>query len=251
MSGTIYPCLPSAFIVYVDESGDHSLESIDSQYPIFCLSFCCFNKDAYARKVTPQIRILKFETWGHDMFIFHESEIRKKRGPFSKMGKSAREVFMHRLSTIIEESEFLLFSIVIDKRKLITKYSKPTHPYYLAMEFGLERLFRFLKQQNQDDRVTYLIFESRGAKEDKELELQFRRVRDGENYFRKYLPFEIHIADKKTNSEGLQFADLTARPIGLSVLYPDRKNRAMEVLENKFYRDNMGNVSGFGLKVFP
>ena len=29
------------------------------------------------------------------------------------------------------------------------------------------------------------------------------------------------------NSEGMQIADLTARPIGLSVLRPDQKNRAM------------------------
>jgi hypothetical protein len=59
---------------------------------------------------------------------------------------------------------------------------------------------------------------SRGAKEDKELELEFRRICDGANFFRKPLPFDIIIVDKKTNSEGLQLADLTARPIGLSVL---------------------------------
>jgi hypothetical protein len=29
----------SDYIIYVDESGDHSLESIDSEFPTFVLSF--------------------------------------------------------------------------------------------------------------------------------------------------------------------------------------------------------------------
>ncbi len=93
--------------------------------------------------------------------------------------------------------------------------------------------------------------EARGAKEDAELELEFRRIRDGANYFHRPLPFDLIIADKKTNSEGLQLADLTARPIGLTVLRPDQPNRAAEVLEGKFYRDKTGGKLGMGLKVFP
>ena len=93
--------------------------------------------------------------------------------------------------------------------------------------------------------------EARGAKEDKELELEFRRICDGANFFHKPLPFDMIIADKKTNSEGMQFADLTARPIGVSVLRPSQQNRAMEVLDGKFYRDGGGNKSGMGLKIFP
>lgn len=57
----------SDFIVYIDESGDHSLESIDPEYPVFVLSFCIFRKSDYAEKVTPAIRRLQFDTFGHDM----------------------------------------------------------------------------------------------------------------------------------------------------------------------------------------
>ena len=35
----------SHFIVYVDESGDHSLTSIDRQFPLFLLNFCIFIKE--------------------------------------------------------------------------------------------------------------------------------------------------------------------------------------------------------------
>ena len=48
----------SDYIVYVDESGDHSLESINPEYPLFVLSFCIFRKDAYACTMTPAVRKL-------------------------------------------------------------------------------------------------------------------------------------------------------------------------------------------------
>lgn len=161
------------------------------------------------------------------------------------MGKTAREDFMSTLTEIIDQADFKFFAVVIDKQRLVSKYSNPSHPYHLSMEFGLERLYRFLNDKNQDDRLTHVVCESRGKKEDYELKLQFRRIQSGDNYFRKPLPFDIIIVDKKVNSEGLQLADLMARPIGISVLNPSQPNRARDILEKKFYRD------GFGLKVFP
>lgn len=241
----------SDFIIYVDESGDHSLESIDPEYPVFVLSFCIFRKSDYVTRVTPAIRQLKFATFGHDMVVLHESDIRRKRGAFSQLSREPREAFLNRLTDIIGEADFQLVAVVIDKRKLKERYSRPAHPYHLALEFGLERIYRLLKEAGQDDARTYLVCEARGAREDAELELAFRRIRDGANYFQRPLPFELILADKKTNSEGLQLADLTARPIGLTVLRPGQENRAAAVLEDKFYRDKAGNKMGMGLKVFP
>lgn len=59
----------SDFIVFVDESGDHSLTSIDAGYPVFVLTFCIFRKKYYSEIVTPGLRMLKFETFGHDMIL--------------------------------------------------------------------------------------------------------------------------------------------------------------------------------------
>lgn len=121
----------------------------------------------------------------------------------------------------------------------------------MALAFGLERIYRLLKDADQDDARTDIVCEARGPKEDAELELEFRRIRDGANYFHRPLPFDLIIADKKTNWEGMQLADLKARPIGLTVLRPEQANRAAEVLERKFYRDCAGNKLGMGLKAFP
>lgn len=203
----------SDFIVYVDESGDHSLESIDEGYPVFVLSFCMFRKTDYAGRVTEAVRRLKFETFGHDMVILHEQDIRKKTGAFARLGKVARERFLGALTDIVAAADLKLFAVVIDKRRLTARYTLPENPYHLAMGFGLERIYRTLKGDGADQLLTHVICESRGRKEDAELELEFRRIVDGANFFNQRLPFELVIADKKTNCEGMQLADLTARPI--------------------------------------
>ena len=64
------------------------------------------------------------------------------------------------------------------------------------------------------------------------------------------LNFELIFADKRSNSAGLQLADLVARPIGMSVLRPEQQNRAFEALQEKFVQQN-GRTHGWGLKVFP
>jgi hypothetical protein len=68
------------YIVFVDESGDHGLTSIDSGYPVFVLCFCIFSKAHYSNKVVPKLKAIKFQTFGHDLVILHESDIRNKRG---------------------------------------------------------------------------------------------------------------------------------------------------------------------------
>lgn len=80
-------------------------------------------------------------------------------------------------------ADFQLAAVVIDKRKLRDRYKRASHPYELAMEFELERIYRLLKGAGEDDALSYIVCEARGHKEDAELELEFRRNRDGANYF--------------------------------------------------------------------
>ena len=62
---------------------------------------------------------------------------------------------------------------------------------------------------------------------------------------------DIRFMDKKHNSTGLQFADLVAQPIARRVIAPDQPNRAYDIIEKKFRKDGKGNVTGYGLKIFP
>lgn len=240
----------SDYIVYVDESGDHGLTTLDPNYPLFVLAFCIFAKKTYTEQVVPAVQQLKFQHFGHDLVILHEHEIRKETGDFSCFrNRQEKMVFLEQVSAIIEQADFSLVACVIEKQKLLQRYQVPNNPYHLALAFGLERVYRYLQSKGQDDRITYIVVERRGRKEDDELELEFRRICDGANWFNHPLPLAIRFADKKTNSTGLQLADMVARPIGMSVLRPEQPNRAYEILNRKFY----GSAEGqrWGLKCFP
>lgn len=238
----------SNYIVYVDESGDHSLDSINPRYPLFVLVFCVFEKDKYAQKVIPALSTLKISAFGHDLIVLHEQEIRKKTGAFNQLNLQRRENLIQALSNLIAETDVVLIPIVIEKYALKQHGPDPTHVYHLAMQLGLEKLYQFLQRRDQHNGLTHVIFEARGRCEDVALELEFRRICDGQNSLQRKLPFEIVIADKKTNSVGLQLADLAARPVGLSVLRPDQPNRAFAILKDKIYQEDKGQSEPF---IFP
>ena len=80
----------SKYIIYVDESGDHSLRSIDENYPIFVLAFCIFDKMHYSEAIVPAFEKFKFKYFGHDQIVLHGNEIRKEKGPFN-IFRSAEE----------------------------------------------------------------------------------------------------------------------------------------------------------------
>ncbi len=247
----------SNYVVYVDESGDHGMQTLDANYPVFVLAFCIFHKRYYCEKVVPALEKFKFNHFGHDLVVLHEHEIRKEKGAFNFFqSRQHQQGFLNELTEIIETSNFILVSCVIDKAALKDKGGTIPNPYHLALGFCLETLYEFLQEKNQDGAMTHVLVECRGKKEDNELELEFRRMCDGENRLGISLPFNIIFADKKVNSAGLQLADLVARPIGMSVLRPMQENRAFDVLKKKFFcsggRENVGEgFENWGLKIYP
>jgi hypothetical protein len=221
----------SNYIVYADESGDHSLGSINPEYPVFVLSFCIFEKEHYRTCIMPALTRLKFEHFGHDMVVLHELDIRKRLGFFARMNKEGRVGFVEGLGQVIQHADFTLVAVVIDKKKLCDRYNRPPNPYHVAMTLGLERVYWFLNEKNEGYLTTFVVFEARGKKEDTELELEFRRVCDGANGCGTRLPLDIVFASKQVNSTGLQ-------------------NRAFDLVRNKF-RQDAGEIDEAGLKVYP
>jgi hypothetical protein len=239
------------YIVFVDESGDHGMETIDSSYPMFVLAFCVFEKESYATRATPSVTRFKFRHVGHDQVILHETDIRKNRGPFTLLrDPNRREAFFTDLNEVMVTADFTLVASAIRKHQHRARYAEPPHPYHTAMGFGLERVYLELRERGCREGTTNLLFERRGGKEDAELEGEFTRI-CAHNATFAALPFNSVMCDKKCNSAGLQLADLVARPIGRKLLAPDQPNRAFDILEGKFRRSRRGQVSGYGLKVFP
>lgn len=246
--------LPTTFgdyLVFVDESGDHGLARVDPGYPIFVLAFCLFAKSDYMERTAPALQRLKFCFWGHDEQVLHEHEIRKPNKNYGFLfNPAARGEFMEAINKLVDEAPFQLVAAVIRKLELARQYTLPPNPYELALEFGLERMYLELNSR-QGDKLTHVIVERRGEKEDNQLELAFRRICDGANALKQRLPFELVMIPKASNSTGLQIADLVARPVGIKVLRPTQPNRAYDIVEKKFRHGPAGETENWGLKVFP
>ena len=171
------------YLIFADESGDHGLSTIDAQFPVFALVFCLMRKEDYINKIVPEAQRLKMDVWGHDQIIFHEHDIRKEKGAYSILRTDAelRLHFMQRISAFIEDSPIKIISALIDKNRLKQKYDRPYNPYEIAMLFCMERALGYLQTQGQAGKQIPVIFESRGKREDAELELEFRRICDNQS----------------------------------------------------------------------
>ena len=111
-------------IVYVDESGDHSLQSINPQFPVFVLAFCIFKISDYTDIVTPMIQRFKFKHFADDVVILHEREIRKREPPFEmSMNAEIRNDFMGGLNQIFSDSPLKIVLAAIDKNRFVKTHS--------------------------------------------------------------------------------------------------------------------------------
>ncbi|MEO1197784.1 MAG: DUF3800 domain-containing protein [Pseudomonadota bacterium] len=234
------------YVVYADESGDHSLTKVDEQFPVFSLSLCIFEQETYIRSIVPRFQRIKFEHYNHDNIIFHERDIRKQSGCFANLiDRSKRVILIDQITHAIRKSRFRIAAAVIDKRRVRSDFF-PENPYSIALRACLERTYLYLESRNALENPVHFVFEKRGKKEDQELELEFYRVIGGNNSQSvKLTQFEISFADKKSNTTGMQIADMTARPIALRVLRPYQENRAFKAIHSKLVRGTRGSgVSG-------
>lgn len=210
----------SDYIVFIDESGDHGMGKIDQGYPIFVLTCCVFNKSHYCNMVLPRFNDFKMKYWGHNNIILHESDIRrpKKTEYYFLNDENSYTEFMTDLSNVIKETEFFHITTIVDKNKL-SKRQNHSNIYEFALLFCMERLHQQL-EYSQKKKIVDVIIESRGKKEDKEIELEFRRILDGQqktfasSTAFNSVPYRFHVKRKECNIIGLQIADLIARPIG-------------------------------------
>lgn len=240
-------------IVYLDETGDHSLELVDKGFPIFAVAMFICEKEEYIRRIAPAVNELKMEYFGHENIIMHSRDIRKAQKDFGFLtNTNKRNEFYARINRIMSESKYDLIVSVIRKQEHKDKYGiLANNPYDLAMTFCMERLLPLLEKRGQ--KSVQLVAESRGKKEDNDLKLSFLRVANqGTSYIEgkrfKQIDFSLSFAPKMMNVIGTQLADLAAYPIARYVHNPSKPNPAYDVVKKKFYK---GEGWIRGLKIFP
>ena len=144
--------------MFVDESGDHGLDAIDPNYPMFVLAFCIVRKDRYLSDIVPVIQTFKFRHFGHDNVVLHERDIRKDIGEFAFLKSAAAKAeFIEELTGILAAAPFTLVCSVIRKERLKERYRSPGNPYHVALAFGLERVHSYLHSQGAAAGTTHVM----------------------------------------------------------------------------------------------
>jgi len=241
----------SRFIAFLDECGDHSMEKIDSDFPLFVLATVVVERQAYMEKIVTQMNSFKLRYWDHEGINLHTRDIRKAEGPFSILKNSKRrERFLTELTTLMKELPYTLFVVGIHKQRHLERYKDHArNPYKLALTFAFERISYFLKQKNE--KHLPVIAEARGKNEDRDLEIAFYKLlAEGTNFIgRERFNFDCPLLfeNKKKNICGIQLADLCAYPSARHILKPKQTNRSFEVVKEHIYDGE--NVKGW--KVFP
>lgn len=242
-------------VMFLDESGDHSLEKIDNSYPMFVLAGCIFDFEYYLQETEKRVNQLKIKYFRRTDIIFRSYDIRKQKNDFSCLVDiKKRKEFYEDLNRLIEDLRFTVIAAAINKTKLKKQYGQPTNPYHLCFRFILERTVMYLGRSNK--KMMFRI-ESRETHNDQKLSEIYERFRNSNQrlfnkneILRKLV--DLSFNQKIQNIAGMQIADLIAYPIGKWVLDSRKENKVFRIIEKKLHRRAGTNIYlNYGLKIFP
>lgn len=206
--------------IYIDEVGNPDLESSENpNHRFLSLTGVILELEYVASVVHPQMEDLKlryFRAHPDEPIIFHRKEMVNARAPFESLrGASTRKAFDRDLLKLMNDWEYTVISVCLDKKKHKDTYSVWRYdPYHYCLAVLLERFVFFLKRSGaQGDAMA----ESRGGKEDRRLKDSFERLwQNGTEYVApeqfqdKFTSRQIKVKTKANNIAGLQLCDLIA-----------------------------------------
>lgn len=239
--------------MYLDESGDHSLETVDPQYPVFVLGGVIVDDKEMDATIEPAFQELKRSFFGDETIILHTSEISRNLGPFTSVkDPNFRNHFFEALNELMETLPYMIVACAIRKDKLLEKYQeRARNPYHYALHILVERFIMELSSRKESGSI---VAEARDTAENRRLrEVWDVITRSGTDYMSpdkisNYI-CSFSIKHKSMNLCGLQLADLIVSPIGRAVI-GKKKRKDWEIISKKFRRKEK-KAKGYGLIVLP
>lgn len=239
-------------VMFVDESGDHSLLKIDFSYPVFVLAGVIMAADFATNELPKMVRAFKERFFGRSDFRLRTADIRRNRGIFSELKDPCkRQAFFDALTEFIETLPFSVVACGIRKQDHVKQYGDiAMDPYQLSLTVLVERFCFDLGYGNRGT----IVAESRGSHLDKVIRSVFEQIRlRGTRYISPTTVRRVAsltIQTKNDAHSGLELADLVASPIARHVMGKPARPDFL-VVERKFRRGPHGEVQGYGLVVLP
>jgi len=244
------------YYFFLDETGDHGLDFIDKNFPLFLLCGCLLREDHLA-DIEKKVHAFKLKYFKTANVVLHSREIRRCEGSFQILfDLEVKAQFYNDLNSILSTGDYLLIGAGINKEEHVKRYGRGAKdPYALSLSFIIERLVFCLDKLDSHSTVE-IVVEERGRKEDRMLLSHFNATLDKGTYYvsserlkKKFVRFDF-IA-KRGNNTGLQIADLCAYPLARNLLNPEEPYVPFTIIKNKIYSNDKGEYLGWGLKVFP
>jgi hypothetical protein len=252
--------------VFIDEVGNHDMKSDDPNHRHLGLTGVIMSLEYETGTFTNSLNAIKQEFFETQGIVLHRREMLEAKPPFEALNDvEIRKRFDAGLLRVLRDAEYRVFTVVIDKKEHKERYAVwQFHPYHYCLTVLLERYVRFL------DRIGHVgdvLVESRGRKENRQLERAFRHVYDhGSDHvpvcvFRNRLTsMQLKVKPKASNIAGLQLADLIANPSCRSLICEKngvQMNAAFgaeieAILKTKYLsRPRDGLITGWGTKWLP
>lgn len=242
------------YYLFIDESGDHGLTTLNPDFPVFLLCGVLISAPEYF-VIRDTFNGIKTNFWKDKQVIFHSRDIRKCEKEFQILfDMKLKGTFYQQLNSCIENGKYTVIASAIRKDNYIKKFGRLSNDVYeLALSFIIERSVFYLDDIKLPNKNLQIVIEKRGKKEDKKLDEHFQRLMArGTGYVDaqrlRDINLNIHFRNKKENINGLQLADLVAYPTARYVIDPTRANPAFDIVAPKIYSKNGRR---YGLKIFP
>lgn len=241
------------YYLFLDESGDHGLKTIDKSFPIFLLCGILISEENY-KLIKNEINQIKIDFWNNKNIVFHSRDIRKCNNEFQILfDLTIKENFYKAINNLVEKPLYNIIAASINKTAFIKKYGRLENDVYeISLSFILERTVFCLDNLGDCDELE-IIIERRGKKEDTKLAKHILKITQIGTYYvnseriQNY-GFKAKFSWKNENINGLQLSDLIAYPIARSILNPKGVNLSFDKFKHNFYKKN--GIT-YGLKKFP
>ena len=240
--------------LFLDESGDHNLDVIDPEYPIFVLGGVVMDADYAAGALVDELADFKRTLFGHSNIALRTADIARNRNGFEPLlNRGARARFYQQLNRLMRNLEYSVMACIIDKRQYRSLYGAfAPDPYLTAFTTLVEKYCRNALLPGECGTI---IAEGRDPVLDRLLLAEWNRLRDGgtandPTHIDANRVQNLYLRRKTDNVAGLEIADLVISPIGRNHIGKSRYED-WRIVAEKLLRDNNGAYLGCGLTVLP
>lgn len=253
--------------LYIDESGTHGYSTSDTiKQRYLSLTGVFISEEETINNLQPRIASLKrlVADDPDDLPVLHRDEIVNKTGAFTKLNDdSIRGQFDEQFLSLLDEMDYCVCSIVLDKKTHLERYEGAAmHPYHYCMNMLLERYTFHLEEKGGRGAV---LAEARMPDEDHALREEYTSFYEGGTYYCRsprvqavLTSRELKLKPKSKKIAGLEFVDMLALATKLDtlnaygILPTLTENYCKTIIDHiqpKYRRSQGGFIMGFGKKL--